>query len=114
MGRPSEALAALAAVEAADASRYQPYWLTRACVQKALGDREAAQSALQRALALTLTNAPALRRHVGAAMAAAPGKGVQSIGMPATHPGDAAMVQTIPVRTGGTHLTGIGQRLVQF
>lgn len=99
MGRPSEALAALAAVEAADASRYQPYGVTRARVQEALGDREAAQSALQRALALT--NEPALRRQLGAALAAAPREGVRSIGVLATHPGDAAMVQTIPGRTGG-------------
>lgn len=58
-GDPGNALGVLRRLAAPDVGGYQPYWVTLANVQAALGDHESAQQALQRAI--ELTRDPAIR-----------------------------------------------------
>lgn len=58
-GRADAALSTLDALADADLARHQPYWVTRARVLQALGDAEAARTALSHAIGLT--HDPAVR-----------------------------------------------------
>lgn len=61
-GRADEALSALAAVDANDIDRYQPYWVTRSRALTAVGRHDEAAAAL--ATAVGLTTDPAVRSHL--------------------------------------------------
>lgn len=68
---PDAALEALRDVDPAAADTYQPYWVTRAEIDRARGDSAAADMSIERAIALTADPAAAehLRRRFG------PGRG---------------------------------------
>lgn len=66
-GAPSQALGVLNRLVTADIRTYQPYWVTLAHAQAALGDRESAQQSLQ--LAIGLSEDPAIRAFLSQEMA---------------------------------------------
>jgi RNA polymerase sigma-70 factor (ECF subfamily) len=66
-GAPAKALGVLSRLVTADISTYQPYWVTLAHAQAALGDSESAQQSLQ--LAIGLSEDPAIRAFLSREMA---------------------------------------------
>lgn len=66
-GEPTQALGVLSRLVAADISTYQPYWVTLAHTQAALGDHASARQSLEQAIGLT--EDPAIRAFLRQAMA---------------------------------------------